>query len=105
MSRIEENAKLKFKPDMAMKVNAIECAKVKFLEDISRSLAIIASDYEPAEPEQDPCDEADLYVRDHLLIEWLLSDIGRSRARYDHDTEQIYEDWMEWLSKKEAQHE
>ena len=92
MGRVEENSHLKFKPDMAMKVNAIECANVKFLEDISRSLAVIADSMD--KDNDDGITEAELYVRDHILIEWCMENLS-----VGGNIEDTYEQWQSWLKE------
>ena len=93
MSRVEENARLIFKPDMSMRVNAIECAKVKFLEDISRSLAVIAD-----RDEKDYISEADAYVRDYLLIQWTTH-----RFNLVENVEDLHDEWIKWLDKNKEE--
>ena len=43
--------------------------------------------------------EADQYVRDHLLIEFMIE----RKYHPFTDVEDIYSDWREWLKEKEAQ--
>ena len=49
--------------------------------------------------------EADAYVRDHLLIQWMIE--HRERYLFDRvsSIEDIYEMWMEWLKESEAAHD
>ncbi len=43
----------------------------------------------------DECKEADAYVRDHLLIEWLCEYFKITHV----DIERYYDDWIEWLNR------
>ena len=45
--------------------------------------------------------EADQYVRDHLLIEWM-----QNRYYIHHEgPEEVYSEWNKWLKEKEKEHE
>lgn len=68
----------------------IEAYKLQALIDISKSLAIIASD-------KDITVEADSYVRDHLLIEFMIE----RKYHPFTDVEDMYSDWKEWLKESE----
>lgn len=48
----------------------------------------------------DESQEADEYVRDLLLIQWMME------RYYDGlvDVEDVYDDWINWLKGKEAEH-
>ena len=89
MSRIEENSKLNFKPTGAMKTVDLELAKIKFLEDISRSLAFIA--------DGDNSSAANDYVRDYLLIQWIFKEY-----HVNENVENTYKEWQAYL-KEETQ--
>ena len=97
MSRVEENSKLQYGNIRYTNSNGTEVAKVKFLEDISRSLAVIA---DALYKEEDDAREADLYVRDHLLIEW-----GMDNFVIGGNPEDTYERWRDFLENRRAQHE
>lgn len=43
--------------------------------------------------------EADQYVRDHLLIEFMME----YYLKCSGDVEDIYHEWKEWLKEREAQ--
>jgi len=45
--------------------------------------------------------EADQYVRDHLLIQWMLYRVTRRDADEfkKYSIEKIYEEWTEWLKR------
>ena len=44
--------------------------------------------------------EADAYVRDHILIEWMLEFLN-----FDHDNiEWVYSEWKAYISEREAEH-
>ena len=47
-------------------------------------------------------DESDIYVRDHLLIEWMLNEF-RILVR-DNNVEKVYKEWINYISKEEAKH-
>ena len=46
--------------------------------------------------------EADQYVRDHLLIQFMQSCI-ESGTPVDVDVEQWYDAWKQWLKEREAE--
>ena len=46
--------------------------------------------------------EADAYVRDHLLIEWMLEFLCFDRANME--IEWIYNEWKTYISEREAEH-
>ena len=46
-------------------------------------------------------DEAEIYVRDHLLIQWLMDTYGKSPKE---EIEIIYSRWIEWLKEMEENH-
>ena len=48
----------------------------------------------------DECKEADLYVRDHLLIGIMIE----HRYHPFTDIEDIYSDWESWLKEQEEKH-
>lgn len=45
--------------------------------------------------------ESDAYVRDHLLIEFMIE----RKYHPFTDVEDIYSDWKEWLKEREKNHE
>ena len=48
----------------------------------------------------DECKEADLYVRDHLLIEFMLQYVELEHSYI----EEFYEEWINWLKRTEESH-
>lgn len=46
--------------------------------------------------------ESELYVRDLLLIQWLLNEF-RILVK-NNDIEQVYKEWKKWIDKEEAKH-
>ena len=44
--------------------------------------------------------EADIYVRDHLLIQFMVD----CYIEYTSDVETIYQEWINWLKKQEEKH-
>lgn len=74
----------------------IEAYKLQALIDISKSLAIIASD-------KDIAVEADAYVRDHMLIEFIISCI-ESGTPCDMEIEDWYDAWQKKLKELEENH-
>lgn len=100
MSRVEENAHLKFKPSGAAFNGGIEYAKVSFLEDISRSLAVLAD----ASTSNNDVAEADICVRDHLLIEWMLDFMNFTYTKVDQ-VESVYSCWINWLKERGGENE
>ena len=65
----------------------------------------------------DPTEELDylrfiiseIYVRDHLLIQWLIENIHKYidpvTGRQKIDIEDIYKDWIGWLKDRGAEHD
>ena len=49
--------------------------------------------------------EADAYVRDHLLIQWMIEHTERFLLNRVSSIEDIYELWIQWLKEKEAEHD
>lgn len=53
--------------------------------------------------------ESDAYVRDHLLIQWLIENdhklIDSVTGHPRITIEDIYERWIEWLKEKEVEHD
>lgn len=49
---------------------------------------------------KDECEEADLYVRDHLLIQFMISHY----MTIIEEPENIYTEWQRWLKKQEERH-
>lgn len=50
--------------------------------------------------------EADIYVRDHLLIQWMIDYYMpiAHKQKGKEDFEDIYECWIAWLNIKEDMH-
>ena len=106
MSRVEENEKWIRSVPRTMSGNRedvmarIASTKLQAFIDISRSLAIIANSYETTTDIR----EADLYVRDNLLIQWMLNFLNIDHEQHTN-IEDIYHMWLDWLHEKEAEHE
>lgn len=47
--------------------------------------------------------EADAYVRDHLLIQWMMGHLYLFDRR--STIEEIYQEWYDYILKKEAEHD
>lgn len=47
-------------------------------------------------------DASDIYVRDHLLIQWLMEDTYGESPK--EEIEIMYSRWIEWLEEQEAKH-
>ena len=47
--------------------------------------------------------EADQYVRDHLLIEFMLDFLKFSQTK-DDQIENVYHCWIDWLKEREAKY-
>lgn len=47
--------------------------------------------------------ESDAYVRDHLLIQWMLDFLSFDYNK-DVEIEKIYKLWIEWLKEMEEKH-
>lgn len=61
------------------------------------------SEFEPKSDDDsiDPDDiakQADAYVRDHLLIQYMMWKFGKACML---DIEDIYDEWIKWLEEKE----
>lgn len=46
-------------------------------------------------------DEGDIYIRDHLLIEFMIE----RKYHPFTDIEDMYKDWREWLKEREEKHD
>lgn len=46
--------------------------------------------------------ESEIYVRDHLLIQWLMEDTYGESPK--EDIEIMYSRWIEWLKEMEGNH-
>lgn len=46
-------------------------------------------------------DEADIYVRDHLLIQFM---VDCYYIEYTNYVETIYQEWINWLKNQEEKH-
>lgn len=44
-------------------------------------------------------DESEIYVRDHLLIQWLMNDPCKE------EVEMMYSRWIEWLKEMEEKND
>ena len=99
VNRIKENQELvdsvphRLSGTMEDVARKLEAYKLQALIDISKSLAIIASD-------KDIAVEADAYVHDHMLIEFIISCI-ESGTPYGIDTEEWYGAWKKRLKELE----
>lgn len=49
-------------------------------------------------------DESDIYVRDHLLIQWILDFLAFDYSK-DTDIEKIYRLWIDWLRRTEVKND
>ena len=49
-------------------------------------------------------DKADIYVRDHLLIEWMIEYVYSHMDDKPEPIEYIYKKWIDYISKEEAKH-
>ena len=48
-----------------------------------------------------PAQDSDIYMRDHLLIQFMLNFYSDVNV----ETESVYEAWINWLKEMEAQHD
>ena len=48
-------------------------------------------------------DESEIYVRDHLLIQWLMEDTYGESPK--EEIEIMYSRWIEWLEEREKEHD
>ena len=103
MSRVEENRiwiesiPSRLTGNLEDVSRKIEAYKLQALIDISKSLAIIASD-------KDIAIEADAYVRDHMLIEFIISCI-QSGTPCDIEIEEWHDAWQKKIEELEAKHD
>lgn len=49
-------------------------------------------------------DEAEIYVRDHLLIQFMRMHLLNNSVVYASDVENDYDKWIEWLKEMEENH-
>lgn len=57
----------------------------------------LKSDNDSIDPD-DIAEQADAYVRDHLLIQYMMWKFGKTCML---DIEDIYDEWIKWLEEKE----
>lgn len=57
----------------------------------------LKSDDDSVDPD-DIAKQADAYVRDHLLIQYMMWKFGKACML---DIEDIYDEWIKWLEEKE----
>ena len=104
--RVEENEKLINSIPKTMSGNKddvmvrIKASEHQILIDISKSLAALADYHRFCD---DELTDADLYVRDHMLIEFMQSCL-ESGTGIDTPVEEWYEAWQKKLKELEERH-
>lgn len=80
------------------KLKKSELDKFKFKDYYSYFLLGLIKCYDDSVDPDDIAKQADAYVRDHLLIQYMMWKFGKACML---DIEDIYDEWIKWLEEKE----